>query len=178
MKKFLILKLVSLLLVGTVHAQSDMIHKFADAIARTEGFYHRGTLPNRLHNPGDLRSSRRDVYPGQVGLRRGYVVFSSDRWGWAALYAQIQRVIDGASTKYTLDMTFAHIARVYAASPQWPRTLCKILNISPQLTLREYLGIAPRVSFTEVQHDFPVWASGSTPMPVLQSMSLMQAQLH
>lgn len=170
MKKFILMKLVSLLLVGTAHAQVDKLQDFAHAIARTEGFYAKGSLPNRLHNPGDIRSRLRHAYPGQVGLYHGYVIFKNDQSGWFALYTQIQKVIHGTSRFYTQGMTMAQIAKVYATSPQWPRTLCKILKITPATTFEEYFMLPPRMLITGGRYDFPVWASGVAPMPVLQSM--------
>lgn len=173
MRKFLMAKLVSILLIGTAWANVGQVSTLAQAIARTEGFYVKGTLPNRLHNPGDIRSTRRDAYPGQVGLNKNhYVVFRSDRWGWAALEAQIQKVVDGTSSIYTQEMTFAQIAKRYASSPQWPKTLCKIIGVTPATTFQEYFGIAPRVRLGAI-HDYPVWASSGTPMPVLQPVPLL-----
>src|SRR5208282_4381440 len=153
LKRFVIVKLLGLLLVGTCWAQQTEIDKkvarLAHAIAATEGFYRAGTLPNRLHNPGDIRSRSKHAYEGQVGLNRsGYVIFKSDQFGWAALYQQIRKVLDDDSAYYNREMTFAEIARVYASSPQWPKTLCKILKISPRLTFDEYFGLAPRVLTT------------------------------
>lgn len=173
MKRLLMLKLVALLLVGTAHAQMDKVAKFATAIARTEGFFVKGTIPNRYHNPGDIRAEKLHVYPGQVGLsKRGYVIFKNDAWGWAALERQIQKVIDGTSTKYTQDMTMLQIAKVYAASPQWPKTLCKILRISPRLTFQEYFDLAPRVNVTELRYDILRTLAGTSlpEMPTLQGM--------
>ena len=170
MKKLILLKLVSLLLVGTAHAQMDKVAKFATAIARTEGFYVKGSLPNRLANPGDIRSKKRHAYPGQIGLYHGYVVFKNAAWGWAALERQIWLIVNGDSKKYTQDMTMLQIAKVYAASPQWPKTLCKILRISPTLTFEEYFELAPRVSFTEVRYDI-LRTPTRTPMPELFAVS-------
>jgi hypothetical protein len=180
MKKFLMAKLVSLLLLGTAWAQyNPKVTQMATAIARTEGWMVPGSIPNRYHNPGDIRSSIRNAYPGQIGLaRHGYVIFKSNAWGWAALEKQIQMIIDGESKHFDQSMTFAQIAKVYAASPQWPKTFCKILQISPQLTFQEYFGLAPRVIMTEARHDgFLLWASGGTPLPVLQNVSELQTQL-
>lgn len=144
MRRLLILKLVSLLLVGTAHAQ-DKVAKFANAIARTEGFYIKGTIPHRLHNPGDITTSLPHAYPGQVGIYRGYAIFKKDSYGWAALRDQIQRVIDGKSTRYTQDMTFKQIARIYAEDSRWAKTVCKILGIEESTTFAEYFELAPRV---------------------------------
>ena len=149
-----VLKLVSLMLVGTAEAQPirvpapNKIDRFAHAIARAEGFNVPGSIPNRLHNPGDITASS-VVYPGQLGVQKGYAVFRSDKDGWAALKNQIQRMIDGTSTRYDQSMTFAQIARVYAQDKRWGTTVCKILNIDPRLTFQEYFDLAPRVKFTE-----------------------------
>jgi hypothetical protein len=148
--RFVILKLVSLMLVGT--AGASPVHDFAKAIARTEGFYVRGTVPNRFHNPGDIRSFAKGVrYPGQIGTSpHGYVIFKSDHWGWMALENQIQKVIDGTSTKYTQEMSFAQIAKVYAQDKRWGVTVCKILRITPTMTFEEYFSLPPRMRFVEV----------------------------
>jgi hypothetical protein len=143
MKKFLMAKLISLMLLGTCSGlsveQLAKVEQVATAIARTEGFYVKGTIPNRLHNPGDIKSRHRDAYPGQTGLYHGYVVFKNDKAGWRVLENQITAIVDGESTKYTQEMTFAQIAKVYATSPQWPKTFCKILQISPDETFKQFM---------------------------------------
>ena len=142
----LLLMLVALLMVLIAQARCETkVHTLAAAVARTEGFGVNRALPTRLHNPGDIRSRLTHAYAGQVGLYHGYVVFKTDYWGWAALERQIQRVIDGTSTKYDQSMTFAAIAKIYAASPQWSKNLCYLLKITPQTTFEEYFSLAPRV---------------------------------
>jgi hypothetical protein len=142
MKRLLLLKIVFMLLVGTCSAL-DKVETMAQAIARTEGFFVQGTIPNRYHNPGDIRSRLRHAYPGQIGLKRGYVVFRSDTFGWSALRAQIQRVIDGSSTKYTTDMTFRQIGRKYAVDSRWVKSVCKIMGIDPGMTFAKYFDLPP-----------------------------------
>jgi hypothetical protein len=138
---------------GTTQAQQ--VHTFAVAVAKTEGFYIRGTIPNRLHNPGDICTSLPHAYPGQRGLYRRYAVFKSDQWGWAALEAQIQKVIDGSSTKYTADMTIAQVARVYAENWRyWGTTVARLLHVTPETTVAEFFGLPPRVRAYEQS---PVW---------------------
>ena len=73
---------------------SQKVEALARTIARAEGFFIKKTLPNRLHNPGDITVSA-VKYPGQIGSYRGYAVFKNDRYGWLALKAQIQKIIDG-----------------------------------------------------------------------------------
>jgi hypothetical protein len=103
----------------------------------------------------------------------------SDQFGWAALYAQIRKVLDDDSAYYNREMTFAQIAKVYATSPNWPKTLCKILQINPRLTFDEYFGLAPRVLTTGVKHDTLMWMfkGRRDNMPVLQEMPTLLAQV-
>jgi hypothetical protein len=146
MKKLFLMKLVSLMLVGTAWGQLGKVSQLATAIARTEGFYVKGTIPNRLHNPGDIRAKSKTAYAGQVGLsKRGYVIFKNDAWGWSALEKQIERVMDGTSGVYNPDMTFRQIAKHYATDPRWVQNVCKILKVSPRTTFSEFFDLAPIV---------------------------------
>ena len=51
-------------------------------IARSEGFYKRGSLPNRLHNPGSLVYARQH---GAVHHRSGFAQFATNQEGFEAL---------------------------------------------------------------------------------------------
>jgi hypothetical protein len=186
MKKFLMAKLVSLVLVGTAWGATGLsveqlakVEKMATAIARTEGFFKKGTLPNRLHNPGDIKSTLANAYPGQIGLYHGYVKFVSDKAGWNILENQIIAIVLGESAKYTQEMTFGEIAKVYAASPQWPKTFCTILQVTPDETFEEFFNLPPRILFTKGTHrgKLPVWSLGRPQMSVLQPMPILLAQV-
>src|ERR1035437_2316224 len=84
MKKYLVS--IFLIACSIPSLASDRLQDLSHAIARAEGFYTRRTIPNRLHNPGDLRTVRGYRYPGQIGTsRRGYAIFRGDREGFAAL---------------------------------------------------------------------------------------------
>ena len=108
------------------------IEEFARAIARTEGFYARGTIPARLHNPGDLK-------------RHGkYVRYHNDFEGFAALYAQIGRM--------PKQRTIEEVGRTYASDRRWPRNVAKFLGVNPTITLNELFGLAP-------EYD-PAWGGG------------------
>lgn len=79
----------------------------AEEIARQEGFYVKGSLPARLHNPGAL------VFAGQKEAIRDcgtpdlicgqYAYFPTDEAGWAALHKDI-----AAKWKYQEDMLREH----------------------------------------------------------------------
>ncbi len=88
-------------------------------------------------------------------------------------------MLDDDSAFYNREMTFAQIAKVYATSPNWPKTLCKILKIDPRLTFDEYFGLAPRVNVTENRHETLLWlfAGRRDDMPVLREMLEMPPQV-
>lgn len=106
---------------------SHRVDALAQAIGRAEGFGLRGAKPTRLHNPGDLR---------QYGVYRH---FRTDAEGWAALRAQVVRVLAGESRQYRLDMTIAQMGRRYAGSPLWAANVAKYLRVPGSTTLEEFL---------------------------------------
>lgn len=61
--------------------------KLAEAIAHEEGFYVQGSLPQRNHNPGDLRHGNGEVHPDNQPDAVG--AFPNDAAGWAALERQL-----------------------------------------------------------------------------------------
>lgn len=123
----------------------------ANAIARAEGFYVKGSLPNRLHNPGDIRAHRNEHYPGQVGLtRNGYVVFRNNAAGWTALRHQIAKIAEGTSKHYNVNMTLRQLGKRYATSPTWVRNVSRSLGMPANAELWEVLDIAPQVTITNV----------------------------
>lgn len=106
---------------------TDRLHKLADAIANAEGFHQKGTIPARKHNPGDLKHN------GQ------YRVFKTDADGWAALHAQLVRVIIGQSKVYCLRMTLQQVGAIYAGTPLWAKNVSKRLGVPGTTTLGQYL---------------------------------------
>jgi hypothetical protein len=123
---------------------SQRVDALAVAIARTEGFYAGRTKPARLHNPGDLKHN------GQ------YIRYRNDADGFAALRAQLVRIVQGQSRAYSLDMSIRQMARHYATSALWPRNVARVLGISETTTLRAWLcngdlDIPPVLGFGEKQ---------------------------
>ena len=137
-KKLLMTKIVGLMLVGT--CQADRIQDFAQAVARAEGFYQKGSIPSRYRNPGDLKVRRGEKYPGQVGIgKKSHVIFRTDAAGWAALRHQIEKVLDGSSRVYTVHMTILQVAKKYAGDyRRWAGNVARTLGIKPTETLSEY----------------------------------------
>lgn len=61
--------------------------KLAQLIAREEGFFSAGTLPQRNHNPGDLRHSPHSQHPGDPDA---IGAIDTDADGWADLDRQLR----------------------------------------------------------------------------------------
>ena len=141
--------LMVLLPIGTLFsAAQDKVETFAHAIARTEGFYMKGSIPNRYHNPGDLKiMARGERYPGQVGIgKANHVIFRNDAAGYAALYHQIDKMLIGESKFYKQEMTLLQIGKLYAVNSRlWAKNLSRNLGVSPSTTLEEYFELPPRV---------------------------------
>ncbi len=110
------------------------LYKFAQAIAKAEGFGLAGAIPTRAHNPGDL------VMPGWMGETlgtEGISVFASDADGWARLGQQLRLIRDGHSQQYQLSMTIAEMAAKWTRTDQsaWALAVAQALGVSVNATL-------------------------------------------
>ena len=142
-RKLMLAKLVGFLLVGHVAAQvSSNVYELAHAIAHAEGYYTKGTIPNRAHNPGDIRALSAHQFPGQVGINsKRYAIFRNDAAGFAALYHQLEKVEAGESRFYSADITMRQFSKTYAeVNVVWLHNVCSMLRISPSMTLRQYFN--------------------------------------
>lgn len=116
---------------------SWMLKRFAEAIAFAEGWYVVGSIPQRLNNPGDLKTSG---IPSIGQDAQGHLHFASPDDGWRALYRQLQIIVDGKSAHYSLGMTILQMGDKYApGSVSWPRNVAARLNVSTGTRLREVL---------------------------------------
>ena len=117
------------------------IERFAHAIAKAEGCYVRGSIPNRYHNCGDLKVVKGFTYPGQIGIGKGrHVIFANDAAGWNALYYQIGKMVSGESRHYLPSMTIEQVARKYAGNwRQWSTNVAHNLGVPANTTLAEVL---------------------------------------
>jgi hypothetical protein len=84
---------------------STLVLAIAQAIAQEEGFNTPGSIAQRNHNPGNLRSW------GSYAVASGYAQFPDVQTGWNALYSQIQTNI---GRNLTLNEFFAGKPGVYA----------------------------------------------------------------
>src|SRR5208337_1145184 len=138
-----------LLLVTSAFAQTKT-RQLAEAIAKAEGFYQKNTVPNRCHNPGDLKANAGEHYLGQIGFCKAgskTVRFKNDAAGWLALEQQIEKISRGESKHYNTDMTLRQVAHKYAGNWQvWSNNVAHNLNTTPRATLAEVLELPPTVT--------------------------------
>jgi len=117
--------------------------RFAEAIARAEGFYTKGSLPARLHNAGDLKGC---CYFRQVGnAKGGWAKFRTDADGWNALNHQLEKIVLGESRCYSVDMTLREMGRKYAGTRRWSDNVSHSLGVTPETALFEILNVPPVV---------------------------------
>lgn len=115
----------------------------AEAIARAEGFWVVGSIPNRAHNPGDLVLG--DKGHGTLGAEH-ITVFQDDGTGIAALEHQIQLIRDRKSSVYKKEMTIQQMAGHWTNTQQgeWADNVCDWFHrrgrrITPDSLLSEVL---------------------------------------
>ena len=102
------------------------IVKIAHAIARQEGFFVKGSLPQRHNNPGDLTD--------ETGNR----VFPNIDAGWRALYQQVNDMYNGASKVYNPEMTLQEMGMLYSGGdPNWSKNVAAMLGVDENDTLAD-----------------------------------------
>lgn len=98
-------------------APSTVVQKIAKAIAKAEGFYVKGSLPQRANNPGDLEEG--DIGYGTIN---GKTKFPSASQGWIRLYSQVEAMLDNSSRVYGPTWTIQDVANEYVSGQQSPTT--------------------------------------------------------
>jgi hypothetical protein len=169
-KPFVLAKVTSLMMIGTLYGQAPKVVEFAHAIAQAEGFYVKGSIPNRCFNPGDLKGR---AFPGEIGLcKGGHARFRNNAAGWAALYHQVEKM-GGSSTQYTAGMTFGQVAKRYAENYRpWLKIVTKRLQISASDDVSAFLQT------DMAEDDNELWPFGSTQVFSLSPVSLMPAPVY
>lgn len=125
------------------------MQQLAQAIAKAEGYYVRGSIPQRCANPGDIKPGAVRL-PGQVGVcKGGHARFRNDAAGWAALDHQIEKIVDGTS-RYSVNMSISEVARRYAGNHRvWARNVSHNLKVTPETDLWEILDVPPTLVLTK-----------------------------
>jgi hypothetical protein len=115
------------------------IVRLGQAIARAEGFYVKGSIPQRAHNPGDLKPPN---WSGPT-LGEGIAVYASDDAGWAALHKQLYAILTGRSSVYDLDMTIHAMAAKWTGGDNptnWARAVATTLGVTETTPLYQVIG--------------------------------------
>lgn len=112
------------------------IQTFANGIARAEGFYVSGSVPQRANNPGDLKVPGLPTLPGT-----SITQFDSVGAGWAALYRQLWLIVTGESSYYNLDMTISDMAATWTTSAPsgWAANVGSALGVDVSTPLYQVL---------------------------------------
>jgi hypothetical protein len=114
---------------------SDKVKAIAQAIATAEGYGQPNAIPTVRNNPGDLTESD----------GAGHWVprtFPTPEAGWNALYAYVQRMIDGTG-HYNTSMTWREIGKIYdgeLAYMNWVNNVTIALNVGPDNTLGDFVN--------------------------------------
>ncbi len=109
------------------------VQKIAKAIAKAEGFYVQGSIPQRANNPGDLE--RGDIGFGVIALK---TIYPSAGQGWEAIYHQIGIMLDNSSAVYGPTWTIQDVADEYVSGMQsdtkdsvaWAQNVADSLGVS------------------------------------------------
>jgi len=88
-------------------SNSNNVVKIAEAIAAAEGFYVKGSRPQRNNNPGDMT---KDLIGRAIAWDGAYPKYSVASDGWANLYAQINAWLNGTSRYHNAQSTIADLA--------------------------------------------------------------------
>lgn len=122
------------------------VNDLASAIARAEGFYVPGSIPQRANNPGNLKSPTWTYAGEREGstLGAGIVVFQTADAGWAALKRQIMLIVSGESNNYSLSMSIAQMDSVWTGNATegraWSDNVALAFGVNPSTTLGEALA--------------------------------------
>ena len=138
------LSLLTFLLLCCTLSSAQPVDRLAQAIAKAEGFYMHGSIPNRCNNPGDLKVVKDYRYPGEIGVcKGGHAKFRTQADGWKALEHQLNKIMDGTS-RYTVNMSLQEIGKKYAQNYRvWAKNVAHNLGVEPTAYLWEILDVPP-----------------------------------
>lgn len=122
---------------GGATSYPEPIKRFATAIARQEGFYVTGSVPQLANNPGDLKVPGLATLPGTSITK-----FQTAAAGFDALYRQLYLILTNRSTYYDMGMTIEDMSRIWTATEQgaWARNVSAFLGVSPATPLYQVLA--------------------------------------
>ena len=114
-----------------------LVLRWAQAMAKAEGFGPPQNLPTRINNPCDLELGDRGF-----GTQAGKTVFNDLADGWAAACHESWLMLTGNSHFYNPIKTFLQIAVLYTGNDNaqaWATTASGAISLKPNNTLQNYL---------------------------------------
>jgi hypothetical protein len=111
--------------------------KLAQLIAKEEGFYVEGSIPNRDNNPGDLRHSPHADHSGEGPDDIGVIDTSAD--GWADLERQLRLYAERGLTLRQAIYEFAPPSE--NDSEQYLNFICLGLGCQPDISVTDALKL-------------------------------------
>lgn len=119
-------------------SMSKLIPSFAQAIARAEGFFIKGSVPARINNPGDLEL-------GNIGFGTvaGKTIYPTFEWGVLALYHELDLILTNKSKVYNTSMTFSQMSVLWTGnnnSMGWASSVAQNLNVFPGTTIQSWVN--------------------------------------
>jgi len=112
--------------------------KLARVMAQEEGFYVAGSVPNRDHNPLDLRHSPNSSHAGEGSNDIG--IIDNDADGWADAEEQLQRYAARGMTLAQMVYTLAPPSE--NDSEQYLDFVCAGMGLPPTTSVADALKIA------------------------------------
>ena len=126
---FGLIAIVILLVYLALEKRSELgsVEELAQAIARAEGYYVSGSLPQRRNNPGALKLDGNEI-----------TQFATPSEGWAALHRQLEKILNGESAFYTPDMSIRQVAEIWTGGDKpdaWARIVAGELQVDETLSI-------------------------------------------
>jgi len=117
----------------------DKIWDVCRAIAIAEGANVAGSNPDRLNNPGDI-SDGGLTFGFELHSGSSVTKFPDKLTGWKWLYSKFKNdLVDGTSSVYSPDMTWAQFAQKYSGDWQnWLNNVTGQLGVSPDSRSGDY----------------------------------------
>ena len=132
---FLLIGLLAFLYLGRMN---DIVKRFAEAIARQEGFYVKGSRAQRNNNPGNVR---KDLVGKAIRFDGGFPVYAKIADGWENLYRQVRYFYRGSKI-YNPSMTIEEIAQRYTTTEQkeWAANVAAYLGVTVRTKASELVA--------------------------------------
>lgn len=107
--------------------------KFVEAIAKMEGFYVKGTRPQRNHNPGDIEYGKFAIAHGAIGTDGRFAIFPDDPTGFAALTALLSGpAYQGLTVEQAINR---YAPPVENNTSRYVHLICEWANVQPNTLL-------------------------------------------